>query len=288
MLLWGRYIEQNGIWNNCRNDRDDSLREDMPIITDLFYKAGYKTSYFGKCHWTKNEPFFDRKGNYDGTTEAPGGHYMNKYDTYIPSGKARHSIEYFYQSVRDVHFDPRIYSCDTAAVGDKKDGELHRPKIFSPKNEAEKIIAYLKNDNDIRSKDKPFFMMWSINPPHNPWKDANTDMNTLKKFYGTDRIPEIDSLIVRENAEVAIASYAHHYFANVSSVDKYIGQVLKVLEELGKLKNTIVLLSSDHGEMMGSHCLTGKNIFEPESLAVPFIVHWPKKNKRRENYRCSF
>jgi len=279
MLLSGMYPEQNGIWNNCRKDREESLHDDIPIITDLFFKAGYNTSYFGKCHWLKNEPLFTKDSTYVGKTEAPGGYYMNRYDTYVPPGKSRHNIEYFYQSIRDEHYNPQVYSNDPNAIMGKKDGELHQPKIFSPKNESEKIISYLNNNNNVRDTGKPFFMMWSINPPHNPWDDENTDMATLNKFYGSDKYPKLDSLVVRENTDLKTAHYARHYFANVTSVDHYIGLVLDELKKMGELENTIVILSADHGEMMGSHGLTGKNIFETESLGIPFIVYWPKKLK---------
>lgn len=281
MILSGMYPEQNGIWNNCRNDRDESLKDDIPTITDLFFEAGYNTSYFGKCHWLKNEPLFDENGDYQGTTEAPGGHHMNRYDTYIPP-KSRHNIEYFYQAIRDLHYDPLVYSSNPNAIDGKKDGELHQPKIFSPKNEANKIISYLRNTGNVRDTKKPFFMMWSINPPHNPWGDDNTDMETLHKFYGEDKYPVVDSLLVRENADVEVGHYARHYFANVTSVDNYIGQVLDELKRLGEFNNTIVILSADHGEMMGSHGRQGKNAFETESLGVPFIVHWPEKIKGRQ------
>lgn len=280
MLLSGMYPEQNGIWNNCHKNRDDSLRDDIPTITDLFFEAGYNTSYFGKGHWLKTEPLFDENGNYVDATDAPGGHYMNPYDTYIPPGKSRHSIEYFYQSIRDLHYDPLVYSNDPKTIQGKKDGELHKPKIFSPKNEADKIIGYLNNKNNVRDSNKPFFMMWSINPPHNPWDDSNTDMKTLEKFYGTDKFPELDTLVVRDNADLKTAYYARHYFANVTSVDNYIGQVLDELKKMGELHNTIVILSADHGEMMGSHGREGKNALETESLGIPFIVHWPKGLKR--------
>ncbi len=279
MLLSGMYPEQNGIWNNCRNDREESLRDDIPTITDLFFGAGYNTSYFGKCHWLKNEPLFTEDSTYVGTKEAPGGYYMNRYDTYVPPGKSRHNIEYFYQSIRDQHFNPQVYSNDPNVIMGKKDGELHQPKIFSPKNESDKIIGYLNNKNNVRDTSKPFFMMWSINPPHNPWDDENTDMKTLNKFYGTDKYPMLDTLVVRENADLKTAHYARHYFANVTSVDHYIGLVLDKLKEMGELENTIVILSADHGEMMGSHGQTGKNTFETESLGIPFIVHWPKELK---------
>lgn len=277
MLLSGKYPQQNGIWNNCKIGRNESLKDDVETIPDLFFNAGYNTAYFGKCHWLRNDPLFDENGNYVGTTSAPGGYYINKYDTYIPAGKSRHNIEYFYQALKDEHFNPRVYSNDPAAIEGKRDGALHLPKVFSAKNEAEKIIEYLKNERNQRDVNKPFCLIWSMNPPHNPWNDANTDMEQLNKHYGVDTYPEVNTdLVVRENADVNVAQYARHYFANVTSVDMYLGHVLQQLENMGELENTIVIFSSDHGEMMGSHGKTGKNTFETESLAIPFIVHWPK------------
>ncbi|MFB9058092.1 sulfatase [Mariniflexile ostreae] len=277
MLMSGMYPEQNGIWNNCRVGRDDSLKDDIPTLTDLFFEAGYNTSYFGKFHWLKTEPFFDVDGNYVGTKEAPGGHYVNKYDTYIPAGKARHNIEYFYQALKDDHFNPHIYSNDPNAIEGKKDGELHLPKVYSAKNESEKIIDYLQNKNSHRDLNKPFFMIWSLNPPHNPWGDADTDMEMMRAHYDTDKFPEIDrKLVVRENADLEVAKYARNYFAAVTSIDKYIGLVIDELEKTGVLDNTIVVFSSDHGEMLGSHGMEGKNVIEMEAMAIPFIVHWPK------------
>jgi arylsulfatase A-like enzyme len=276
MLLSGMYPEQNGIWNNCKKERNESLKDDIPAITDLFFNAGYNTAYFGKAHWLKNEPLFDENGNYVGSTQSPGGYYLNEYDTYIPPGKSRHNIEYFYQSVKDAHFNPLVFSNDPRTINGKKDGELHRPKTFTPKNESEKIIQYLRNDNAQRDSNKPFFVIWSINPPHNPWNEKNTDMEMFHKYYDETKIPEINSLVKRENADLEMADYARYYFANVTSVDKYIGLVLEELKKMGVLDNTIVILSSDHGEMLASHGKDGKNTFETESIAVPFIVHWPK------------
>ncbi len=285
MFLSGMYPEQNGIWNNCRKGRDDSLRDDIKTITDLFYESGYNTSYFGKCHWLKTEPLFDEKGNYKGTSSAPGGHYVNTYDTYVPAGPSRHSIEYFYQSLKDEHYNPHIYASDSSTIKGKKDGDLYLPKIYSPKNEANKIISYLQNKHQERNSDKPFLMIWSLNPPHNPWNDENTDMDALKKYYDTDKYPQVDEkLVVRENASLEVANhYVRNYFANVTSSDAYIGIVIDELERMGALDNTIVIFSSDHGEMLGSHGLEGKNVVEMESTSIPFIVHWPKGLKANIN-----
>ncbi|NMH88385.1 sulfatase family protein [Flavivirga algicola] len=284
MLMSGMYPEQNGIWNNCKVGRTHSLKDNIATIPDLFLNAGYNTSYIGKCHWLKNDPLFDEDGTYVGSVEAPGGYRINKYDTYIPPGKTRHGIEYFYQAIKDQHFNPHIYSNDSEAIGGKKDGELHLPKTFSPKNESQIIIDYLRNTRSQRDKNKPFCMIWSMNPPHNPWDDKNTDMATLRKHYDIDKFPEInDSLLVRENADKEVATYVRHYFANITSSDYYIGLVLDELEKLGELNNTIVIFSSDHGEMLGSHGKKGKNEIELESTAIPFIIHWPKGLKHGVN-----
>lgn len=279
MMLTGLYPEQNGLWGNCRKDREYQLKHDVKAITDVFYEEGYNTAYFGKCHWEKTEPLFDENGNYIGTVDPPGGHYVNAYDTYVPPGKSRHSIEYFYQALKDSHFDSRIYSNDPKVIDGKADGELHRPKIFSAKNEATQIIKYLQNTHSQRETEKPFCLIWSLNPPHNPWNDENTEMENMHKYYDTDKFAQISDLVLRENADLEVAQYARNYFANVTAVDTYVGWVIDELEKMGELDNTIIVFTSDHGEMLGSHGKSGKNVFEQEAVSIPFIVHYPKQVK---------
>ncbi len=279
MLLTGQYPSQTGIQNNCKKGREDSLKDDVETCTDIFSKIGYNTAYFGKCHWLKNEPLFNEVGDYIGDKRAPGGHFVNNYDTYIPPGKSRHHIDYFYQSVRDSHFNPLVYSNDPNAIEGKKDGELYKPNTFSTKNEAEKIIGFLKNKNGVRDTNKPFFMVWSINPPHSPWDDKNTDMKVLDSLYGKEQFASIKSLLTRDNVDVGVADYVRNYYANVTSVDGYIGKVIDALDLINELDNTLIVLSSDHGEMLGSHAKKGKNTFETEAIAIPMIMHYPKKIK---------
>lgn len=276
MLISGLYPEQNGVWNNCKVGRDESLKEDIPTMTSLFKDANYNTAYIGKVHWLANTPSFDKNGNYVGTTKSPGGEYLNNYDTYIPP-ENRHGIEYFYQCVKDSHYNPFVFSNDPYTIDGKKDGEAHLPKKYTPESESNVIIDYLKNNRNQRDISKPFFMMWSLNPPHNPWGDEYTDMTMVNKFYNKTTYPKVDEkLVVRENADIDEAQHARNYFGAVTSVDFYIGKVLDQLKAMGELDNTIVVFSSDHGEMLGSHGKKGKNVIELESTAIPFIVHWPK------------
>ncbi|MCK5464256.1 MAG: sulfatase-like hydrolase/transferase, partial [Bacteroidales bacterium] len=72
-----------------------------------------------------------------------------------------------------------------------------------------------------------------------------------------------------------------YYFANVSAVDHFIGKVLDHLDELGLTENTIIVFSSDHGEMLGSHGKRGKNIPEIEAFNIPFIIKWGDRFRHR-------
>ncbi|WP_297086616.1 sulfatase [uncultured Draconibacterium sp.] len=280
MLLSGLYPDLNGLTSNCRADREVQLRTDAVCITDVFAEAGYNVSYFGKCHWQKTEPLFDKDGNYVGSLEEPGGHLLNRYDTYVPPGPDRHGIDYFFQALKDEHFNPRVFSNDPGAIEGKKDGELYMPKRFSAEIESEKIVEYLENNRKQRDPDKPFFMIWSLNPPHNPWTEESTYMQFYNQ-YTNNGVVELGELLTHKNADHEAGDYAAYYFANVSAVDHFIGMVLNKLEELNLHKNTIICFSSDHGEMLGSHGHQGKPYPETEAFNIPFIVKWGDKLEHR-------
>lgn len=280
MLLSGMYPDKNGLTNNCRADRETQLKTEAVCITDVIAKAGYNVSYFGKCHWQKTEPLFDENGTYIGSTEAPGGQYINRYDTYVPPGASRHGIDYFYQALKDDHFNPLVYSSDPLANDGKKDGELNKPAKFSSELEAGKIMDYLSNTRGQRDPEKPFLMIWSLNPPHNPWNEKSTYMEFYDQYTDSGNV-NLDQLLTHENADTIKGKYAPYYFANVSAVDHFIGKVLDHLDKLGLAENTIIVFSSDHGEMLGSHGLSGKNVPEIEAYSIPFIIKWGSKLQHR-------
>ena len=280
MLLSGMYPDRNGLTTNCRNDREVQLRSDAVCITDIFSAAGYHVSYFGKCHWQRTEPLFDEQGTYIGSTQAPGGHFINRYDTYVPAGPDRHGIDYYFHVLKDNHFNPLVYSNDPLAIEGKKDGELYMPGRFSSELESEKIIDYLNNTHGQRDPEKPFFMIWSLNPPHNPWTEQSTYMEFFDQYTESGKV-NLDKLLTRENADSTAGPHAPYYFANVSAVDHFIGNVLDHLDELDLTENTIIVFSSDHGEMLGSHGKQGKNVPEIEAFNIPFIIKWGNQLQHR-------
>ena len=270
MLLSGMFATQNGVWVNCHENSTADLHEGIQCFTDVLYNHGYNTAYFGKCHWIKPTKVFDENANYVGTTSAPGGYLPNKFDIYIPSGPDRHSNEYWYQVLKDDHFSQYVYSNDSTTVNGKKDGEMYNTKEFSSKHEARTIIDYLKNNRNQRDPEKPFCITWSLNPPHPPYNSLSDCEPESYKLYEN---MTHDELFNRPNSTSKASDLnARVYFANVTSTDKYIGQVIETLDLLGLGDNTLVVFTSDHGEMLGSHSRMQKNSEYEEAFGVPLII----------------
>ncbi len=83
-----------------------------------------------------------------------------------------------------------------------------------------------------------------------------------------------------ELREIAVA-----YYAMVSLVDDEVGRILDALQRLGLAENTLVIFTSDHGEMLGDHAQLLKGpLFYEGAVRVPYIVRWP--GHAPEGARC--
>jgi arylsulfatase A-like enzyme len=65
------------------------------------------------------------------------------------------------------------------------------------------------------------------------------------------------------------------YYALVEEIDTLVGIMLERLDKLGIANNTLVVFTSDHGEMLGAHCQRGKNNFYEDSVRVPLFIKLP-------------
>ena len=78
------------------------------------------------------------------------------------------------------------------------------------------------------------------------------------------------------------------YFGDISHLDAAFGRILGELEKNGLADNTVVIFTSDHGDMAGSQGLFGKGVMYDESVRVPLIIRVPQyKNHRVSNPVCT-
>ena len=273
MLMTGKYPLSNGVLANCHSGRTEFgnyLKKDEICFSDVLANNGYSAGYVGKWHL-------------DGPAPTPKGE-KEIWDTWCPPD-ARHGFSFWYAyGTHNQHNNPYYWTTNAA------ENEITTVNQWSPEHEADIIIEYLKNTNNQRSKDEPFAMFWSINPPHTPFNQVPEKYR--KHYEGRDYKSVLNrpNVQFKDNKEVKRGDRgvekgivkAADYFACVNGVDDQIGRVITQLKEMGLYENTIIVFTSDHGEMLGSHGLMYKNVWFSEAYEIPLIVHYPAKIKPKK------
>lgn len=118
---------------------------------------------------------------------------------------------------------------------------------------------------------KPFFLFVAWGPPHDPYQTAPPkyrQMYVAEKLKLRANVPAN----VEPRARAAMAGY----YAHCTALDDCVGELLNTLRETGLGHNTLVVFSSDHGDLLGSHGGFNKQQPYDESIRVPLIFRWPR------------
>jgi arylsulfatase A-like enzyme len=118
-------------------------------------------------------------------------------------------------------------------------------------------------------KGKPWFLQVNFPGPHEPW-DITKSMDELYK--GVDLPQPNGNTQLKTEEHVGVR---RNYSAMVTNIDCWTGIYLDELAKRGELDNTIVIYSSDHGEMLGDHNAWGKSVPFHASVCVPLVVAGP-------------
>lgn len=257
MLLTGKYSFSNNVLTNCNTSArkyQNFLHEDETCFSDVLKSNGYSCGYIGKWH-----------------LDAPKGPDVDDWrnsiwDAYTPPGKKRHGFDFWHAyGCYNEHFNP-YYWVNDAPLKDT----LFAGK-WSPEHEADVAIDFIGTNTD-----KPWALFISMNPPHNPYDQVPEKYKEIYRDIPVNKLLNRPNVPQGEQSNTARQSVAD-YFACVTGVDEQIGRILSALEESGQAENTIVVFTSDHGEMMGSHGLMAKVVPYEESFRIPLIIRWPGK-----------
>lgn len=248
-LLTGKYPLSCGLWTNCKKGLAISpcLATQEITFGDVLKGEGYDTAYIGKWHLDSSDM------NYYEKPESGSEHW----DAYTPPGPKRHGFDFWHSyGAMDDHLSPHYWEDTPERIDIKK---------WSPIHEREVLIDYLDTKRD---KDKPFCAVLSWNPPHPPYDEVPQEYKAMYEgpLAFRDNVPQQmrDDPIYREHFK--------EYFGAISGVDEQFGIIMDYLEKQDLLDDTVVVLSADHGDCMGSHGLYGKNIWYEESIRIPLYI----------------
>jgi arylsulfatase A-like enzyme len=122
---------------------------------------------------------------------------------------------------------------------------------------------------------KGFVLFLSWGPPHSPYNTAPQRYNDLFKDKSLTLRPNVPKEH-EERARKALAGY----YAHIAALDDCVGKIVRTLKELGLENNTILVFTSDHGDMLYSQGERKKQRPWDESIMVPFLVRYPAAHGR--------
>lgn len=261
-MFTGRLPQHVGAYDNA-----SEFDAHLPTIPHYLRRAGYRTAVAGKCHFIGPDQLhgFDERltpcifpANFAMLWDWVQGPAYNKGTSVqallrmLGPSKANHQM----------NFDQMVF---------------------------DKSIERLQQ-HAASGQRQPLFLNVSFTHPHDPftttqefldmYKDADIP---LPKDHGDIRrlSPTYEWFVIHHGLDrekippERIREARRNYLGMISWIDRRIGLILDQIDQLGMAENTVVVLTSDHGEMMGEHGQWSKRLFLEWSGRVPLIIRAP-------------
>lgn len=233
----------------------DLADKKVPTMGELMRTGGYETAYAGKWHVHEGFPAYAASAK---RKSVPGFDLLP-----VSGGKDPRK--------GDKKTEEKGPQCDpfTAEAGIKFLGEKHNKPFL--------LTVSLLNPHDIC--EFPYFAGFKTMAP----KEEAQLPPLRPNFNDTDKLPEAanDRKALKgawghsKWEELRWRQYQWTYYRLVEGTDKLIGDILTALENSPHKDNTIVIYTSDHGEMLGSHRMVSKEKLYEEAVNVPLIIAPP-------------
>jgi len=242
-------------------------RNEMPR---MLREAGYYTLGIGKMHWypqRNTHGFHKTILDESGRIETPG--FVSDYR------------QWFHEQAPDLN-------PDATGIGwnDYQAKPYVLPERLHPTRwTGDTAVQFLEDYHAA----EPFFLKVSFARPHSPY-------DAPERFFKMYEHADIPKAAVGEWAErnaergkklpsdtwrgdlgtQQVRRSRQGYYGSVSFIDEQIGRILSVLEKRGWIENTLILYTSDHGDMTGDHYLWRKCYAYQASARIPMLIRWPK------------
>jgi len=248
----GRYPQNTPVVNN-----NIALSGDVVTFAEILRRNGYSTGYAGKWHldgagkpqWTPKRKF----GFQDNLYMYNRGHWKQLEDT--PNG-------------------PRVKARSGGRSNYSVSGADE--KSFTTDFLADKTVEFIK-----KNAGKPFCYMVSIPDPHGPdtvrppYASMFADMTFAKPRTYDKPGTGLPSWASKTKCKFGQAKY----YGMVRCIDDNVGKILTCLRTSKLIGNTIVIFTSDHGDLRGEHARQNKGVPLEASAKVPFVIYYPAKIK---------
>ncbi len=269
-VMTGLYPHTNGcVANNI------ALPESVKTLPEIIGDPDYHSAYMGK--WHLGNEIFKQQG-FDTWVSIE-----DNYIQYYTEDRNREDRSDYHHWLLEKGYQPDERNRFGRSYAARLPFEHCKPKFLE-----EKAIEFLETKGN-----EPFILYVNFLEPHMPF------FGPLDSLYSPDRVPlpdnfydlpgEDDPLTHHKKvkndrkqygpSEKEFRELRAKYWGLVTQMDISVGGILDKLESLGLAENTIVVFTSDHGDMMGAHQMVAKGVMYEESVRIPFLLKDPRMNK---------
>ncbi|NQY62917.1 MAG: sulfatase-like hydrolase/transferase [Alteromonadaceae bacterium] len=306
-VLTGHTAENTGVNTNEKTyEYNKTEVMTQPTFDEILTNQGYHAEYYGKWHSMtkhtkvyKNPVLASEKGR----------------SIFLQGGQKFMYIDYLNANVPMVQpkagqgWDPLTERSYTKSPMDKRYGkpyhrsdrrefQLRQPDLHGvsviPAEHSFTAFQSKQVINAIeRLKDKPFSIQLNLHFPHAPM----LPVEPYASMYKAEDMPVPASIAdtmenspyIGANGRKNLTDYrdpakVQHmtaaYYALIHELDDWMGKIFAKLDEHNLTEKTLIIFTSDHGEMLGAHGMREKNVFYEESAHIPLLVRLPQAIKQ--------
>ena len=216
---------------------DVNITSDAVPLAECLNQAGYDTGYIGKWH-------IDGQGR----------------QAFVPPER-RLGFRFWRGFECSHNYNDSPYYGDTP--------EKRKWEGYDAEAQTQCACEYIRA-HGTSSPDRPFALFLSWGPPHAPYQTAP---ERFRKRYDPKQV------VLRPNVPAKIAESAQEqlagYYAHIEALDACFGELLATLRDAGVEENTIIVFTSDHGDMLGCQGMWKKQKPWEESIRVPLLIRHP-------------
>lgn len=275
----GAYPSVHGTRSNGIN-----LDPEFPIISEILRKRGYHTVSVGKTHFN----FFSRPARRgvhsdeniiawlhgDNTSKTISLPWYGFEEVYMTAGHGDWMAGHYSEWLKEQGWDQHAYALKNPLALNEYYYETEMPEELYPTSYiTRKAVEFLERYPTKESGDQPFFLHCSFPDPHHPvcppgkYKDLYNpeDIEVPTNFDDAENLlnhqylgkflknPRFRQLIPQQISEEEAKIFTALTYGSISMIDDGIGKILGALEKSGMTDNTMVIFTSDHGELCGDH-----------------------------------
>jgi arylsulfatase len=275
-LATGLLGTRTGGMDNC-----DHLPRHIPTYYQRFRDWGYRVGCVGKLDLSKPYGYNGREGRrpltytwgFTDPVEIEGKMHAGGQPT--PRGPYGHMLQEkgLYESFHRDYIERAHKGWATEA----HDSVLP-PEDFADTYVGKRSEQWLEQITD----EYPWHLFVSFPGPHDPFDPPTCYADRYRLATMPPAVPAGDALgrngrpmADREIAPETVQKTRRQYCASITAIDDAIGGILAVLDKRGMRENTLIVFSSDHGEMLGDHAAYTKSVPYEAAVRVPLIVAGP-------------